>query len=285
MRTAICISGLSRGVLFCLPSIYQYFIKPLNADVFMHTWDIDVVDDGTANRFLGAPKVWDTVEQKMEYFEEEAERKGYKLVYSTDIYQTKSWNFLQANIKGSNVVPMSYSIYRANGLKKEEEKKENFKYDLVIRTRMDSLYENTVPSNEIKQVLSDPHKICVCSSLMDWGQKVTRNSFLYEQKPAISPFVADNFAFGNSAAMDIYSSLYSNLPELYKTWLMFKIEGNCPPECLLGLLLKERGILPFWSEMHFKRMIRWSGPAAIFESNYGITDRTRKSLQDENNFS
>lgn len=38
-KVAVCISGALKGDLSSLDNIYQYVVKPLNADVFLTTWD------------------------------------------------------------------------------------------------------------------------------------------------------------------------------------------------------------------------------------------------------
>ena len=61
MRVAICISALPRGFKRAYPSMKKFFIEPLNADVFISTYDrIDATytgrlfatnDDGTLEEY------------------------------------------------------------------------------------------------------------------------------------------------------------------------------------------------------------------------------------------
>ena len=41
MKIAICLSGLSRCALLTFESLISNIAIPLNADIFIHTWDID----------------------------------------------------------------------------------------------------------------------------------------------------------------------------------------------------------------------------------------------------
>ena len=263
MRVALCISGLTRGSLFCLPSLREQIIKPLNADVFMHTWDIDVGGGGSANRFLGASDVWRTPEEKMEFFDKEAQKHGYFFSSHMDVFEDKSWNFAGVT-ENKNVVPMTYSIYKSNSLKKKIEAKRNFTYDLVIRTRMDTMYEHEIIPEEIKEVMNASNKIFVRFNGINHGHLSPRNDFMLENDG--STFVADNFAFSNSRVMDIYSNLYLNLYD----------SSSCP-EVLLGSYLKDKGIVPEWSKMEFMSMIEWVGDKAIFEKHYN--ERKRKVVK------
>jgi hypothetical protein len=268
MRVAVCMSGLTRGSLFCLPFLREHIIKPLNADVFMHTWDIDVGGGGSADRFLDASNVWRDPQAKMEFFDKEAEKHNYFFSSCMDAFDDKSWNFAGA-AEANNVVPMTYSIYKSNALKKKKEKKENFTYDLVIRTRMDTMYEEEIPSQEIEEVISTPDKVFVRFNGINRGNTSPRNKFIFEGDG--SPFVADNFSFSSSKVMDICSDLYLNLNRYFSESI------NPCPEVLLGNHLKKEGVAPEWSKMQFMSMIEWTKDEAVFEKHYD--ERERKAMR------
>ena len=269
MRVAVCMSGLTRGSLFCLPFLREHIIKPLNADVFMHTWDIDVGGGGSADRFLDASKVWRNPQEKMEFFDKEAKNHNYFFSSCMDVFGDKSWNFANAR-EEKNVVPMTYSIYKSNALRKKKEEKENFTYDLVIRTRMDTMYEEGIPSQEIEEVISSPDKVFVRFNGIGHGNMSSRNKFMLEGSG--SSFVADQFSFSSSKVMDIYSDLYLNLNRYFSKSI------NPCPEVLLANHLKEAGVAPKWSKMQFMSMIEWTGDKAVFEKHYDKRERKRIDL-------
>jgi hypothetical protein len=235
----------------------------------MHTWDIDVGGGGSADRFLDASKVWSDPQEKMEFFNKEAKNHNYFFNSCTDVFGDKSWNFAGA-AEVNNVVPMSYSIYMSNYLKRKKEKEKNFTYDLVIRTRMDTMYEESIPSQEIKEVISNPDKLFVRFNGIGRENLSPRNNFVFEGDG--SPFVADNFSFASSKTMDIYSDLYLNLNRL-----LSKSINPCP-EILLGNHLKELGVVSKWSKIQFMSMIEWEGDKAIFEKHYDKRERKRVDL-------
>jgi hypothetical protein len=82
---------------------------------------------------------------------------------------------------------MYYSIFKSNELKKEYEKENNITFDCVIRSRFDSdiISELEIESYDLSKVNIPIGK--------DWGG------------------LNDQFAFGNSDSMDIYSDLINNL--------------------------------------------------------------------------
>jgi hypothetical protein len=224
----------------------------------MHTWDIDVGGGGSADRFLSASSVWRTPEEKMEFFNKEAKKHNYFFSSCMDVFGDKSWNFANA-VEEKNVVPMAYSIYKSNALRKKKEEKENFTYDLVVRTRMDTMYEQPILPKEIEEVRSPSSKIFVRFNGINRGHTSSRNDFMFENDG--SAFVADNFAFSNSNVMDIYSNLYLNLNR------KSEFANRCP-EVLLGSHLKEAAIIPEWSKMEFMSMVYWAGDSAVFEKHY-----------------
>jgi hypothetical protein len=120
-KVAICISGMIRTGVKAHKS-FEKFFSGLDADVFFHTWE-----DGT-----------DRI---------------YKIV---DLYRPK--NFLiqhpfpkdpVTNFDGmGSFGNMLYSMMMANELKKKYEIENDFRYDLVIKTRFDIIFpeENKFPN-------------------------------------------------------------------------------------------------------------------------------------------
>ena len=147
---------------------------------------------------------------------------------------------------------------------------------------MDSLYEEPIPAKEINQCLKNDKLLFVSTSLLDWGEKTIRNSFWFEPAPNVMPFVADNFAFGSSSVMDTYCSLYPNIlkiKEQYddpKSWGKYKVYQPPPPECLLGLLLKNDNISTQRSSLEFMRLVELREERGVFEKNYQGTLRKIK---------
>jgi hypothetical protein len=238
MKVAVCLSGQTRSIEKGYPSILKYLVEPYQADVFIHTWDLNV--DG---RFANA-KPFQT-KSKTDILHE---LKPIVLGIENFEYTKKQFK----NISG-NISPMFYSIARANSFKQQYERDFNFKYDLIIRSRMDSMYEETIPQNEIDECLNKD-LVFVRFSGINKNEYSCRQNFNF----CGQPFVADNFAFGNPKTMDVYSRAYFNLE---------KFNSNVP-EINLGLQLRENKIEYKWSNIKFKSLVHWDQNHCIYESDY-----------------
>jgi hypothetical protein len=90
-----------------------------------------------------------------------------------------------------NACSMFYSIYQANELKSAFEKEHDFKYDWVIRSRFDTLLEESLDLTKFNHDVINVPDVC------------------------FDPIAgcADHFAYSNTHNMDIYANVYDNLGE------------------------------------------------------------------------
>jgi len=110
-----------------------------------------------------------------------------------------------------------YNIFKSNQLRTEYEKLHNFKYDLVIRTRADSALLNEV---DLRNFNLGPNTIILPDN--DWHGSSTP--------------INDQFAFGNSDNMTIYTDLVNHIK-------MYNDRGvDLGPETLLGYHLTVNNI-------------------------------------------
>jgi hypothetical protein len=116
-KVAICISGLMRTGLLAYPSFNEFF-SDLDADVFYHTWETSDVDVAHIN------KLYKPVNYRID--------KPFPLTDEMGAHTMGSFG------------NMLYSIMMANELKKQHEIENNFRYDLVIKTRFDLVYRPTM---------------------------------------------------------------------------------------------------------------------------------------------
>ena len=130
------------------------FIKVLNSDVYISTWE---KRGYSHNHGSGIPHI----NSYNNVLKEEIITK-YKNIINIDIENEEEWiktsnqkyieiyknGFIWDNqyIRGT-VVPQTYKLYKANEMKKKYEKENNFKYDLVIRTRPDNLHFCNLDNN------------------------------------------------------------------------------------------------------------------------------------------
>jgi len=129
-------------------------------------------------------------------------------------------NLFEVN-KSDNVQKMFYNLYKADYLRQQFEKANNFKYDLVIRTRADlglttplNLKDLNIQKNQIMM----PHRECY------WHGH---------------PLCNDQFAIGNSHDMEIYSTLFTRMKEINDSGFHFH------PESLVGYNLLKNNLSYF----------------------------------------
>ena len=259
MRVAICLSGLSKQ---CFKQTYRYlprlFKENCDIHIFAHTW-------ANGNN-----------DEQHEFF-----TKHYTK-YQVESYDTTgNWNILTVDELAKmpqgckNVCPMFYSIMQANNLKSEFEKSTG-KFDLVVRSRFDSLYENHIPVNELHLSKQFENTIFCGWNGYDTGDRFSRNMFKYNEVAA--PFVADNFAFGSSKAMDVYSSTYNSLNFFRSLYDNNGKDTSGPipgPEICLGTHLLNNHVNFFRTETPYKALTQQTNNMLTFSSYYNnLTETT-----------
>jgi hypothetical protein len=211
MRVALCISGELRSFQQTYKELSKNIIEPLEPDIFLYSWDqIEgswkqrnkgnkynnfFIDDfeGIQNSSTLSKDVVDLYHPAdfvLENFLEEYknEIKGVKRPRELLSDANKSrWS--QYNL------PMFYTLYKCNELKKEYERKNNFTYDMVIKIRTDVRFPKMSK---------------------DFDAGVLENTLWYYPKDHNeSHVVSDKFAFSNSAIMDYYSSVFTKLTDYW----------------------------------------------------------------------
>lgn len=214
MRVAICFSGGMKNFPSCYPSIYKYLIKPTNADVFCYLYsygskdDIkklreecphnsNIQEDNCDAQFLISklkPKskviekygngIYDAlIEENSKVLDDEN--------YSDDFFREKAITAMDT----------FHAIKKCNDLKKEYEVKNRFKYDIVIRARLDHIWCDYVNLTDIKRnntILFMKDKF---TEKMHWNMN-------------------DKFFASNSKMMDKFVEIYTNI---YRTYLEYKV--------------------------------------------------------------
>jgi hypothetical protein len=239
MKVALCLSGLTRSINLGWNSINKYLKTPYNADVFIHTWDID----HGGNRFscsdkTGLPLLPSFPKDitKVQFLEEEIKPKKYI------IENYEKWT---KNNTESIAHSMWYSIFTANNLKTHHEQESNFTYDLVIRCRMDLLFEAYLDRDDIKKTLETKNLIYVA---LPGNKKDPR-------------FVTDAFAFGSSQALNSYSEVWNDIKGKRIT--------PSAPEFLLQNKLNESGISFEWSlNTRYRIVHKWNSQYIQFWGDF-----------------
>jgi hypothetical protein len=216
MRVAICMSGLTRSLQYTWPMAYFNVMKHLdNVDVFVHTWDND---NGGTRGFEMKSCVYD---DKQNYIEKFMQPKSYEIESQEEFTRKNA-------IRRSTY--MYYSIFKANLLKKQYEDLHNFKYDVVIRSRMDAIYEAPLLSEELRK--------CIEENVLYVG------TFNDPETWPHAGLYPDSFAFSNSKNMDTYSDVH-----------LQEIAGLGGAEPLLTSHLNSTGMKVEWSLARMKHTI------------------------------
>lgn len=138
-----------------------------------------------------------------------------------------------------NVWKMWYSLYKVNQARLEHEIKNNFTYDLIIRTRPDVALIEKINLREIKKHLeSIKTKTIIIPSNRCCGYGVR---------------FCDLFAIGLSEEMNIYCDIYNQALSQHQRGTIFH------PETILAKYLQHSGVSylqPFWK---LKIEFRWLG--------------------------
>lgn len=262
MKIAICLSGLSKCYKHTHEFIKRNFYDRHDCDIFAHTWL-----DENSQFYKSSTKMQEN------FFYQNF--KDYKI---EKFNINDSWNILtedeQLKMPGpcKNTVPMFYSIYQANILKQNAEEKTKILYDIVIRSRFDSLYEYFLPHNEI-QLLKQFKNIIFCGwNGYDVDIKSCRNYFIYNESPA--PFVSDNFAFGSSSAMNTYADTYNYLKQFKGNYFgPNDVSGPIPgPEICLGSHLLNNNVNFFRTSYKYKNLIDFDDKQLQFASYYNVLE-------------
>lgn len=183
-RVAICISGMSRADISGLRFIFENLVSPLNADVFMHTWDVqqDWIGGARANdRFWF--RTFNIDESKipknllnLTYLKEHFPRISESLL--TVSYSKLDKDVIMSNFKLTsllvenqdefiekysigdsyksretlNQIKMFYGMNRVFTQLEEYEKEKGIKYDYVIKLRPDSIIKSGLDFSKLLEL-------------------------------------------------------------------------------------------------------------------------------------
>lgn len=196
MRTAILICGQLRTFTNVWDNMKKHLVNPLEADVFIYTWS----NTGYGNRTLGLG-----IEDKDVDVNELKNLTNCKKIFVKDYeqeFQTKlddveiPQKLIELEpIHHRNNLPLWYTLYKCNELKKEYENENDFKYDCVVKVRPDIWFDSELPSQVFEHL----------DHLLQWDFAIGKGFQ-----------VCDKMALSNSENMDYYCSVWENLNDYYK---------------------------------------------------------------------
>lgn len=197
-RVAICISGMIKSDISNFDSIISKLVKPLNADVFIHTWDRQQDWAGSMRAFNFWQRVFgisnNNVPKRLldlsflnsnyaniyrcllsDVFSEVDKNKFYEVSKADNVIFENECLFLRnyeinedfATRGGFNQVKMFYGIYRAFKMVVNKEINEGFQYDYIIRLRPDTFIKSS--SLNYKDLYKLNNFSLAVSSGFGWG--------------------------------------------------------------------------------------------------------------------
>jgi hypothetical protein len=183
----------------CFESLEKYILEPFSPDIFIHTWEQSGIShkerknsDESIITYDGLRGLYDYKMCKIEKFESRYcdQLNG---VIAPDILKEK-----EPNYKGS--IPLFYKMFKCNQLKSQYEKENNFEYDIVIKYRPDLKLNRYLPSFD-RWDIKEHNVVYMEADLL----------------PSLAIQASDKLAFGNSKAMDIYSSVWRHLRQYWES--------------------------------------------------------------------
>lgn len=206
MKVAICMSGQLRTYRQCYNNLIKNILKPLNADVFIQVWDkvgnshkeelenIEIVNEKELKKLYN-PKTLVIENQPQEASEHLFGKKVPRRLIEIEPLHYKS------------ALSMYYQMKSCNDLALDYAKLNNFKYDVILRIRPDTMFLEQIPSKLIVNVLKNPHMVYFADYAIN-----------------INYQVCDKFAFGGTEGMILYSGVWNHIEDYWKDPV-----GNNPP--------------------------------------------------------
>ena len=150
-------------------------------------------------------------------------------------------NYAQETIQ-PNVWKMWYSQHKANFMKTEQERAENIKYDVVIRTRPDVAVHGNISADYMKNRFENDKSVVLISQNKKCGYGV---------------FITDLIGISTSENMDIYTDLYNQALEHHARGVIFH------PETMLAKHLEHNGLRYESGEfsLEFRNLGHWESTA------------------------
>jgi hypothetical protein len=215
MRIALCLSGQPRGLPLSCEKLKEGLIIPNGiTDIFMHTWYHPDYD----GKFFDSAQPHQS--NRVGYWKEKTDEILKEQLAPITLLCERPNDFLDHDFPGpstavqTKIASLLYGIWKANELKKDYENLNGFKYDIVIRTRIDMLYdEPVILANLIREAQSLKDYIYAPAMYQD----IRTNDEYFTVDGTKYSSMTDIFLFGSSENMDKMSSGFPEMKELHQT--------------------------------------------------------------------
>lgn len=272
-KIAVCLSGQARHWKVASENIISFFNYnnthhfhaniPIETDYFIHTWDTNT---------WRYPKTFHNVFENIKHndFEEIKNTYNPKFIEQEEFDEKKfilAWD------------PMFYSFWKSIMFKRDYELENNFTYDVVIKARLDVIYnlQQKIKFNEIKPSVNGlTPGICYTS------QPITKFSYEFNYNN-----FDDVIFYGDSRTMDIISDLYHTYKIKHSPQKRFDIAKSLNtdtslfygPGCLLYEHMINCGIYPTNREIFEYVVVRSTAVQENLNSIKDYEEIKRKGIE------
>jgi hypothetical protein len=214
MKVALLLSGSIRNVEDTFESMKYHILDKYETDVFIY--GVNNINDyeSNINMLEGMFKPKKMVLNNPKFYDD------------INISLLKNSN---TDLFYNNAIRALFNVKNVNILKNKYESDNNFKYDMVIRSRFDLFWIRSVSEHEIKKVYGNEIVIPYEWAFRKNHQSGGPNNFGY----------SDFYAISNSDNMDYYSSIFDKISDF---------PYNFHPESVIGYYLQDKKV--FESSRH-----------------------------------
>ena len=242
MKVAICFSGAIRNFDDCISSIFKYFINNFDSpDIFLHMWTLNKSDTNLDYAFKWRKDNSDIeriikILNPIKYVIEEYGIEHEKNIKESSCIDMDKFDTEQKKNYGFNCCSMYWKIMKCFELVEEHSILNGVKYDLVIRARLDFIWEDHIKPNDFVDL--NDSKIYLIRDRYATCSKLETN---------------DKFFAGTFLAMSKMSKIFNQLQKYQSESIL--IEGQTINE----IHIKRSHFIVHWighSKTYFKFMLR-----------------------------
>jgi len=187
MKVALLISGFIRNYKSNIAYIKEEILKKFpNTDIYLHI----TKDENVKDKYFNQIK-----KEDIDIISNELNPISTIIEYDSSFSSNKATN---------RVINHWNKLFKLNTLKKIEEKAKKFKYDLVIRHRLDL----SIKTKNIFNIQNSKSIIIPKDSKIDKSKLININD----------RYLSDALSFGSSYKMDLYFEIYNNLESLIEKY-------------------------------------------------------------------
>jgi hypothetical protein len=211
MKIALCLSGQPRNLEKNIPYLLNGLVKPSNiTDIFIHSWfDESLIGTSFASSQPFQNGKLGSFSKKTVELLKSLNPKKCIIEKPKDFSEFSHLEDIPTAIQ-THIASSLCSAHLCNNLKIQYEKENNFKYDLVIKTRIDCFYEK--PINIIDYL--DDNWMEVIHVAYDY-QHMRQDRYYPISNGDKYISLSDTFAYGSSEVIDKYCSIFPEFENIF----------------------------------------------------------------------